>query len=100
MQPPQWIIEKKRDGKALSEQDIRDFILGYAAEDIPDYQMAALAMAIYLNGMSFEETRHLVQAMMDSGEVLDTSSLERPVADKHSTGGIGDKVSLPLAPCR
>lgn len=98
MQPPQWIIEKKRDGQALSEEDIRQFILGYAAEEIPDYQMAALAMAIYLNGMSFEETRHLVQAMMDSGDVLDTSTLKRPVADKHSTGGIGDKVSLPLAP--
>lgn len=96
--PPQWIIEKKRDGHELDESDIREFILGYSEEQIPDYQMAALAMAIYLNGMTFEETRHLVQAMMDSGEVLDTASLERPVADKHSTGGIGDKVSLPLAP--
>lgn len=98
MNPPQWIIEKKRDHQPLSESEIREFILAYSEGAIPDYQMAALAMAIYLNGMSFEETAHLVKAMMDSGDTIDTSSLSRPVADKHSTGGIGDKVSLPLAP--
>ena len=98
MQPPQWIIERKRDRQALSESEIRDFILGYSDGVVPDYQMAALAMAVYLNGMTFEETAHLVRAMMDSGDTIDTSSLTRPVADKHSTGGIGDKVSLVLAP--
>jgi pyrimidine-nucleoside phosphorylase len=95
---PQWIIEQKRDGKALAEADIRDFIAGYAAGDIPDYQMAALAMAVYFRGMTFEEVTVLTDAMMDSGVVLDTSGIAAPTADKHSTGGIGDKISLPLAP--
>ncbi|MCC5849869.1 MAG: thymidine phosphorylase [Verrucomicrobia bacterium] len=98
MRVPQWIIEKKRDGQDLSADEITDFIQGYHSGDIPDYQMAALAMAIYLNGMSFEETAALTEAMMHSGELLDTSALSRPVCDKHSTGGIGDKVSLILAP--
>jgi len=98
MRIPQWTIERKRDGEPLSDEEIRDFILGYHAGDIPDYQMAALAMAIFLKGMSFEETAALTQAMMDSGRLLDTRSLTRPVCDKHSTGGIGDKVSLMLAP--
>jgi pyrimidine-nucleoside phosphorylase len=95
---PQWIIEKKRDGKALAEKDIREFIHGYAAGDIPDYQMAALAMAIFFQGMTFEEVTILTDAMMRSGDLIDTHSLELPTADKHSTGGIGDKVSLILAP--
>ena len=95
---PQWIIEKKRDGQELSAEEIHDFIYGYNEESIPDYQMAALAMAIYLKGMTFEETAHLTQAMMSTGEMLDTSSLGNVVCDKHSTGGIGDKVSLILGP--
>ncbi|WFB35202.1 thymidine phosphorylase [Kiritimatiellota bacterium B12222] len=95
---PQWIIEKKRDGLALSREEITDFIEGYNREDIPAYQMAALAMAIYLNGMSFEETAFLTEAMMGTGQKLDTSALTLPVCDKHSTGGIGDKVSLILGP--
>ena len=95
---PQWVIETKRDGGELGTDAIRDFIFGYHRGDIPDYQMAALAMAIYLKGMSFRETADLTQAMMDTGSSLDTSRLGRPVADKHSTGGIGDKVSLILAP--
>lgn len=95
---PQWIIEKKRDGEALAEEEIRGFIAGYARGDIPDYQMAALAMAIYFRGMSFDETSALTRAMMDSGRTVDTSGLAMPTADKHSTGGIGDKVSLVLAP--
>ena len=95
---PQWIIEKKRDGLALSREEIRDFIHGYNRGDIPDYQMAALAMAVFLRDMTFEETAWLTEAMMDTGEKLDTSSIDAPVCDKHSTGGIGDKVSLILGP--
>jgi len=95
---PQWIIEKKRDGHALTEAEIRFFINGYAVGDIPDYQMSALAMAIYFRGMSLDEVAALTDAMMRSGDVLDTSRLHRPTVDKHSTGGIGDKVSLVLAP--
>jgi len=95
---PQWIIEKKRDGNALTEDEIREFIGKYAVDDIPDYQMAALAMAIYFQGMTFEEVTVLTDAMMRSGDLIDTSSLSIPTADKHSTGGIGDKVSLILAP--
>jgi len=95
---PQWIIEKKRDGLALSREEITAFIEGYHQESIPDYQMAALAMAIFLKGMSFEETAFLTEAMMGTGQKLDTSSLSLPVCDKHSTGGIGDKVSLLLGP--
>lgn len=98
MHVPQWTIEKKRDGEALSREEITTFIQGYHQGDIPDYQMAALAMAIYLRGMSFDETAALTEAMMNTGELLDTSGLSRPVSDKHSTGGIGDKVSLVLAP--
>lgn len=95
---PQWIIEKKRDGLALSRDEITAFIHGYNQEEIPAYQMAALAMAIYLQGMSFAETAYLTEAMMATGQKLDTSSLTLPVCDKHSTGGIGDKVSLILGP--
>ncbi len=95
---PQWLIEKKRDKRELSEGEIRDFINGYTTGEIPDYQMAAMTMAIYLNGMSFEETSFLTDAMMHSGKVIDTSHIKVPKSDKHSTGGIGDKVSLILAP--
>ena len=95
---PQWIIEKKRDGQALSAEEIRFFIEGYTCGDIPDYQMAALAMAIFFRGMNAEETATLTDTMLHSGEVIDTSSIDMPKVDKHSTGGIGDKVSLPLAP--
>ncbi len=95
---PQWIIEQKRDGKALEDADIRAFIEGYTKGDIPDYQMAALAMAIYFQGMSAHEVSVLTDAMMRSGDLVDTSGIALPKADKHSTGGIGDKVSLILAP--
>jgi pyrimidine-nucleoside phosphorylase len=95
---PQWIIEKKRDGNPLTGDEIRSFINGYANGEIPDYQMAALAMAIYFKGMTFDEVVVLTDAMMRSGEVLNTSSIPLPKIDKHSTGGIGDKVSLVLAP--
>jgi len=95
---PQWIIEKKRNGQALTDEDIGFFIRSYANGAIPDYQMAALAMAITLQGMSPGETAALTQSMLQSGSILDTSSLRNPKIDKHSTGGIGDKISLILAP--
>jgi pyrimidine-nucleoside phosphorylase len=95
---PQWVIEKKRDGHALSTEDIQTFIAGYTEGRIPDYQMAALAMAVYFRGMTFEEIAALTDAMMRSGEVVDASRIRKPKVDKHSTGGIGDKVSLVLAP--
>jgi pyrimidine-nucleoside phosphorylase len=95
---PQWVIEKKRDGQALSKAEIDAFIQAYATDALPDYQMAAMAMAIYLNGMDAEEVAHLTLAMMHSGDVVDTSAITIPKVDKHSTGGIGDKVSLILAP--
>ena len=95
---PQWIIEKKRDGTSLTEEEIGFFMRGYAAGAIPDYQMAALAMAIAIRGMTLEETCFLTKCMIASGIVLDTSSIHQPKIDKHSTGGIGDKISLVLAP--
>ncbi len=95
---PQWIIEKKRDGQRLQVEEIRSFIAGYTCGDIPDYQMSALAMAIFFQGMDADEVAALTDAMMHSGRLVDTSSIALPKVDKHSTGGIGDKVSLILAP--
>lgn len=95
---PQWIIEKKRDGGALAEGDIREFIARFTDGSIPDYQMAALAMAVFFRGMDDAETATLTDAMMRSGDVLGWDACPMPTADKHSTGGIGDKISLMLAP--
>jgi len=95
---PVWIIQKKRDREPLSSAEIGAFIAGYVRGDIPDYQMAALAMAIYLNGMTGEETADLTDHMLASGARLDWPDDGVPRADKHSTGGIGDKTSLLLAP--
>ena len=95
---PQWIIEKKRDGAELDTRDIQSFITGYTDGSIPDYQMSALAMAIYFNGMSARETADLTVAMMESGKVIDPARIPGTKVDKHSTGGIGDKISIPLAP--
>lgn len=95
---PQWVIEKKRDGAELTDDEIRWFIKGFTSGEIADYQMAAMAMAIYLRGMTPREIATLTDAMMRSGDLVDTSSIRAPKVDKHSTGGIGDKVSLPLAP--
>ncbi|MBU4198452.1 MAG: thymidine phosphorylase [Verrucomicrobia bacterium] len=95
---PQWIIEKKRDGQALAEEELRFFVNGYVAGTIPDYQMSALAMAILWRDMTPDETAGLTRAMRDSGVILDTASITGPKIDKHSTGGIGDKISLVLAP--
>jgi pyrimidine-nucleoside phosphorylase/thymidine phosphorylase len=96
--PPQWLIEKKRDGEALDEGEIRTFIEGYTRGAIPDYQMAALAMAVFFRGMTAEETAALTDAIMRSGDMVSFEGWLRPTADKHSTGGIGDKLSLMLAP--
>ncbi|MEI6516099.1 MAG: thymidine phosphorylase, partial [bacterium] len=95
---PQWIIEKKRNGEILLESDLELFIGGYVRGDIPDYQMSALAMAIYFQGMTPDEIACLTRVMMHSGDVVDTSGIRLPKVDKHSTGGIGDKISIPLAP--
>ena len=95
---PQEIIARKRDGKAIPADELREFVLGYARGEVPDYQMAAFAMATCLRSMDFGETCALTEAMIASGETLDFSDLGTFVADKHSTGGIGDKVSLVLAP--
>lgn len=95
---PQWIIEKKRDGQVLSDEEIRWFINSYARGDLPDYQMSAMAMAIYFKGMTLDEMAVLTDAMMRSGDLVDTSSIKARKVDKHSTGGIGDKISLILAP--
>lgn len=95
---PVWIIEKKRDGRELSPDEIAEFIAGYAAGDVPDYQMSALAMAVFLNGMSTAETAALTDAMLASGAAFQWNADDRPMVDKHSSGGVGDKVSLVLAP--
>jgi pyrimidine-nucleoside phosphorylase len=95
---PQWIIERKRDGHPLTDGELSFFITGYVRGDIPDYQAAALAMAIYFQGMTPDETATLTRLMMQSGDTIDTSSIAAPKIDKHSTGGVGDKISIALAP--
>jgi len=92
------LIEKKREGRDLAPDEIQDFIREFTAGAIPDYQMSALLMAIYFRGLSPKETTALTLAMRDSGQKLKFPKDRRPLVDKHSTGGIGDKVSLPLAP--
>ena len=92
------LIEKKREGKILAPEQIQEFIREFTAGKIPDYQMAAMLMAIYFRGLDTAETTALTLAMRDSGDVLKFPKDKRPLVDKHSTGGIGDKVSLPLAP--
>ena len=91
-------IEKKRDGLELTGEEIAEFIRGYTGGDVPDYQAAAWAMAVYFKGMTDAETGALTRAMMNSGQVLRHPDGSPPKVDKHSTGGIGDKVSLILAP--
>ncbi len=93
---PVWIIAKKRDGEELADDEIGAFIAGYARGDIPDYQMAALAMAVYLRGMTTAETAALTEHMLASGARFEWPADGVRRVDKHSTGGIGDKTSLPL----
>ena len=92
------IIEKKRDGYALTREEIHYWIENYVNETIPDYQVSALCMAIYFNGMNDDEIAWLCDEMLHSGEVIDLTEIEGVKADKHSTGGVGDKTSLSLAP--
>ena len=95
---PVWIIAKKRDGEELSSEEIKHFVTEYVAGNIPDYQMSALAMAIYLRGMTTAEIAALTDHKLASGACFTWPADGKPKVDKHSTGGIGDKVSLPLAP--
>ena len=92
------VIAKKRDGDALSRDDIELFVQGVTAGDLPDYQSSALLMAIVLRGMSDQETAWLADAMLRSGERVDLSDIDGPKIGKHSTGGVGDKVSIVAAP--
>jgi pyrimidine-nucleoside phosphorylase len=92
------IIQKKRDRKTLTSAEIAAFINGYVSGEIADYQVSAWLMAVYLNGLNTEETLALTRAMRDSGHILDLSSIPSRKIDKHSTGGVGDKTSMIIAP--
>jgi pyrimidine-nucleoside phosphorylase len=95
---PQDIIRRKRDGEELSREEVESFVRGVVGGAWADYQSSALLMAVYLNGMTTAEMEALTQAMLSSGEMLDFSEVPLPKADKHSTGGVGDKTSLVIAP--
>ena len=93
------LIQRKRDGGELDPADVRELVLAYARGDVPDYQMAAFCMAVYFRGLNSTETFAMTEAMVASGETLDLrAALQRAVVDKHSTGGVGDKTSLAVAP--
>ncbi len=92
------LIMKKRNGMALTKEEIDFMIIGYTKGEIPDYQMSAFLMAVYFQGMNDEETLNLTMAMANSGDTIDLSGIEGMKADKHSTGGVGDKTSLVLGP--
>lgn len=109
MRTPDLIIKKRgsplQAPQALTREEIQFLIDGYVDQSIPDYQMAAFLMSVFFNGMTFEETSYLTQAMLHSGDVIDLYELKKkfpslngPFVDKHSTGGVGDKISIPLAP--
>ena len=95
---PVELIAKKRDGHELTSVEIESLIAAHAAGTLADYQMSALCMAIFFRGMNPRETAALTHAMLHSGEVIDLSSVAHAKVDKHSTGGVGDKVSICLAP--
>ena len=95
---PQDLIEKTRDRHELTRAEIAFLIRGYTRDEIPDYQMAAWLMAVYLNGLTTAETQALVEEMLHSGEVISFPEIAAPKVDKHSTGGVGDKTSLVIAP--
>ena len=92
------LISKKRDSHALTADELAWIIRKYTADAIPDYQLSALLMAIVFNGMTVEELSAWTRAMLHSGDVLDLDAVDKPKIDKHSTGGVGDKISIPLAP--
>jgi pyrimidine-nucleoside phosphorylase len=93
------LIERKRSGEELSDEEISELVLGFTAGDVPDYQMAAWCMAVYFKGLSGRETHALTDAMIRSGETIDLrTALGRKVVDKHSTGGVGDKTSIAVGP--
>jgi pyrimidine-nucleoside phosphorylase len=95
---PRDVIAAKRDGRAVDPDALRAFVLGYAREEVADYQAAAFLMAAYLNGLDAAETLALTRAMVDSGETLPLQGVSRPKVDKHSTGGVADGVTLVVAP--
>src|SRR3954467_9198554 len=95
---PVLTISQKRDGRELDEAELRAFIAGACRGEIPDYQVTAFLMAVYFKGMTLDETVALTRAMLESGMRFDLSRVPGPKVDKHSTGGVGDKVSLVLAP--
>jgi pyrimidine-nucleoside phosphorylase len=95
---PAELIQRKRDGAALTPDELAALVLGYARDEIPEYQMAAFCMAVFFQGLTAAETHALTDAMVASGETIDLSALGRKVVDKHSTGGVGDKASIVIGP--
>ena len=94
----QDLIYTKRDGGVLSEEQIKWFINGFTKNEIPDEQAGSFLMAIFFQGLNKQELNYWTNAMVNSGEKLDLSTVGKPTVDKHSTGGVGDKISLPLCP--
>jgi pyrimidine-nucleoside phosphorylase len=95
---PAWIIQRKRDGQELSKNDLKEFIQGVLSGEVADYQASAFLMAVFFRGMTLDETVSLTEAMLNSGERYDLSRIKGPKVDKHSTGGVGDKTSIIVAP--
>ena len=92
------LIEKKKPGHALTKEELSYMVTGFVNGEIPDYQMSAMLMAIYFRGMNDEETTELTLAMAHSGDMVDLSPIKGVKADKHSTGGVGDKTTLIIGP--